>query len=87
MPRSVRLDLAEPAIEGLAHSIRPELIRVEALALGSSLGTQHDRRQPLGEGKWDHSRGSIVLHQIWQQFRETAARSLAVEQMLATMTP
>ena len=30
MPRSVRLDLTEPAIEGLAHSIRPELIRVEA---------------------------------------------------------
>ena len=29
MPRFVRLDLAERAIESLAHAVRPELIRVD----------------------------------------------------------
>ena len=87
MPRSVRLDLGERAIESFAHSIRPESICVEALALGSSLSTQHDRCQPLGEDKWYLSRGTIVTHQLWQGFCETTARTLAEKQVRAAMTP
>jgi hypothetical protein len=60
MPRFVRLDLAERAIESLAHAVRPESIRVEALGLGSRIETYHHRRQPFGEGERNLSRGPII---------------------------